>query len=82
MKKTIYTDEYRAVILNLIRARHSCQFTQEEVARALEKPRSYVAKVENYTQRIDIVELKRFCDLYKSDLIEIIAPLMLKTIIQ
>ena len=76
MKKSIYTDEYRSVVLNLIRARHVCQLTQEEVAKALEKPRSYVAKVENFTQRIDIVELKRFCDLYRADLMEVIAPLL------
>ncbi|MBI5306663.1 helix-turn-helix domain-containing protein, partial [Candidatus Wolfebacteria bacterium] len=34
----------------------------------LKKPQSYISKVETGEQRIDVIELKLFADLYKKDL--------------
>ena len=65
MPKTIRTSEYRRVIGRLKQARLDAGLTQKEVSEKTKKPQSYVSKVEAGEQRIDIIELKIFADLYK-----------------
>jgi len=38
--------------------------TQEDVARRLKKPQSFVSKCESGERRVDVVELERFAKLY------------------
>lgn len=68
MPKTIYTNEYQQVIERLKNARLELGLTQKEVAERIKKPQSYVSKVEAGEQRVDIIELKHFAELYKKDL--------------
>lgn len=65
---TIHSKEYQAIIERLIKARKDANLTQKEVAKKLNKPQSYVSKVENHQRRLDILELKEFAGIYKVSL--------------
>ena len=66
MPKTIHTNEYQQVIEHLKQARLNVGLTQKEVSEKIKKPQSYISKVEAGEQRVDIIELKVFADLYKN----------------
>ncbi len=68
MGRTIRTKEYGIIIEKLRQARLDAGLTQDEVADKLNRPQSYVSKCEAGEQRIDILELKKFAELYKKDL--------------
>jgi transcriptional regulator with XRE-family HTH domain len=55
--KSIHDHRYIQFIELLTKTREDAQVTQTELARRLDKPQSFVAKVENLDRRIDIVEL-------------------------
>lgn len=65
MTKTIYTEKYKRVLERLLQARKEKGLTQSDVAKALGKHQSYVAKCESGERRIDIVELSDFAHLYR-----------------
>ena len=54
---SIHDPRYRNLIQKLIAIRELRKITQVELATSLEKNQSYIAKVENYDRRIDILEL-------------------------
>ena len=54
---SIHDPRYRKLIQKLIAIRELRKITQVELATSLEKNQSYIAKVENYDRRIDIIEL-------------------------
>ena len=56
---------YREFLERLRAARLEAALTQEEVARELAKPQSYVSKCESGERRVDVVELERFAKLYR-----------------
>ena len=56
---SIYSDEYQLVIKALRDARIAQGMTQESLARMLERPQSFVAKVESGERRLDVVEFVR-----------------------
>lgn len=68
MPKTIHTNEYHAVVKRLKQARIEAGLTQKETASKIKRPQSYVSKVEAGEQRLDILELKVFANLYKKKL--------------
>lgn len=68
MPKTIRTSEYQQVVERLKQARLDVGLTQKEVSEKIKKPQSYVSKVEAGEQRVDIIELKLFANLYKKKL--------------
>ena len=45
-------------------ARLEAGLTQQEVARSLRRPQSFVSKCESGERRVDVVELERFARLY------------------
>lgn len=67
MEKTIYKKEYRQIIDKLKKARLESGLAQKEVAKKLKRSQSYISKIEAGEQRIDVIELKLFADLYKKD---------------
>ncbi len=57
MTKSLHTDAYARFVAALTSARRESKFTQQEIARRLGKPQSYVAKIEGGERRLDVVEL-------------------------
>ena len=56
---------YREFLRLLKGARRRATLTQIQVARALGRPQSFVAKCESGERRIDIIELEEFARLYR-----------------
>lgn len=54
---SIHDPRYRKLIKALIYTRELKNITQVQIASSLKKPQSYVAKVENFERRIDVLEL-------------------------
>jgi len=59
-----YREQYDAFLKRLRQARLKAGLTQEEVARRLGKPQSFVSKCESGERRVDVVELTRLAKLY------------------
>lgn len=73
--KTIYHDTYRELIDELIKLRKRANLTQTQVAEKLHKPQSYIAKIENFERKLDILEFVQLCrviDVKASELIVLI----------
>ena len=68
MSKSIYSKEYKNVIEKLKKARFEAGLKQEEVAKKLKKPQSYISKIERGERRIDVAELKELAKIYKRDI--------------
>lgn len=66
--KTIYTSEYKSLMGKLKKARVEAGFTQQEVAKKLKKPQSYVSKSESGERRLDFVEISNFLKIYGKDI--------------
>ncbi len=64
MGKSIHTKEYKIFVERLRKARLEAGLTQVEAAKKLGRPQSHISNVETGQQRVDIVELKRFANLY------------------
>jgi transcriptional regulator with XRE-family HTH domain len=56
MSGALHTRRYRKFCQRLVEARKSARMTQAQLADALKKPQSYVAKCEAAQRRLDIVE--------------------------
>ncbi|MCW1948911.1 MAG: helix-turn-helix transcriptional regulator [Candidatus Shapirobacteria bacterium] len=68
MPKSTHTDDYKIIIARLKKIRLELGLKQEDVANKLNKPQSFVSKVECGERRLDIVELKKLAKLYKKDI--------------
>jgi len=53
----MHDPRYQDLIKKLIALRESKNVTQVELARRLEKPQSYVSKIEILERRLDVIEL-------------------------
>ena len=56
--KSIHDPRYEIVIQALVAARIEHGITQTQLAIKLNRPQSFVAKVEGFDRRLDLVELK------------------------
>jgi transcriptional regulator with XRE-family HTH domain len=68
MIKTIYSKEHGSLVERLKKARLEAGLDQAAVAKILKKSQSYISKVESGQRRIDVIQLKKFADIYKKDL--------------
>lgn len=57
MAKSLRTPEHLALMQVLIEIRKEAGITQQELADILDRPQSYVAKVETGERRLDVVEM-------------------------
>ena len=57
MTKSVHTRNYKAFLALLIKARKDAGVTQEQLARRLSRPQSFVSKCENGERRVDVIEL-------------------------
>lgn len=53
---SIYLEQYRLVIHTLKEVRIKQNITQEKLAQALNRPQSFIAKVESEERQLDVVE--------------------------
>ncbi|MCX8585424.1 helix-turn-helix transcriptional regulator [Gilliamella sp. B3023] len=56
MMTSIYLEQYRLVIHTLKEVRIKQNITQEKLAQALNRPQSFIAKVESGERQLDVVE--------------------------
>ncbi|QQS31926.1 MAG: helix-turn-helix transcriptional regulator [Acidobacteriota bacterium] len=75
MEKSIYSQEYSLFLEHLRKAREEKGLTQTEVAERLGQTQSFVSKVERGERRIDIVELRAFCNAIGIDLPKFVAKI-------
>ena len=64
MSKSIHTKEYAYLVERIRKARVEAGLTQVQVAKKIGRPQSHISNIESGQQRIDVIELKRFADLY------------------
>ena len=56
MTRSIHSETYRELIGRLAEARAAAGLTQQALADRLGRPQSYVAKVEVFERRLDVIE--------------------------
>ena len=62
MEKSIYTDEYSLFLRELRQVREEKGLTQTDIAVRLGQTQSFISKVERGERRLDVVELRAYCD--------------------
>lgn len=72
---SVYSEEYQLVINALKDARKARGITQTQLAEALGKPQSFIAKVENGERRLDVVEFVHLARLVGADVGEVLGSL-------
>ncbi|MFA2865101.1 helix-turn-helix transcriptional regulator [Acinetobacter oleivorans] len=73
--RSIHDPRYQDLIKKLIELRESRNVTQVELARRLNKPQSYVSKIEILERRIDVIELIDWLNALDKKTIEFISQL-------
>lgn len=68
MDKTIFTDSHKQLVSQLVKARKKAKLRQVDAARKLGRTQSYISKIESGQRRVDTVQLKEFCRIYKKNL--------------
>ena len=68
MDKTIFTDSHKQLVSQLVKARKKVKLRQVDAAKKLGRTQSYISKIESGQRRIDTVQLKEFCRIYKKNL--------------
>ena len=63
MAKSLHSKQYAKLVAVLITARKGQGMTQQQLADALKKPQSWIAKIEGGERRVDLVE---FTDIAKA----------------
>lgn len=61
MEKTIYTKEYITFLKCLVNARKSAGITQVQFAEMIGQTQSFVSRCERGERRVDVIELRVFC---------------------
>lgn len=70
--RSIHDPRYQDLIKKLIELRESKDMTQVELARRLDKPQSYVSKVEILERRLDVIELIDWLKILEVELVNFI----------
>lgn len=68
--------EWLIIVRALVRVREEAGLSQSELARRLGRRQSYVWKVENAQQRIDLLELVDICRACQTDAGQIVAEIV------
>ncbi|WP_081774798.1 helix-turn-helix domain-containing protein [Acetobacter okinawensis] len=74
--KTVHDPQYVEFIGRLRRARKARGYTQGDLAELLNKPQSYVSKVETCERRIDVIEAARWCSSLSLVIQDLLPPLI------
>jgi len=62
MHKSLFTEDYRLFLKHIKRARESAGLTQQQLAAKLATTQSFVSKCERGERRLDIVEVRAWCE--------------------
>jgi len=73
--KSVFTDEYDTLLRRLLAARKLAKLTQQDLARRLGKPQSFVSKYERRERRLDVIEYLSITRAIGADPHEIIREL-------
>ncbi len=73
--KSNFTEIYRQFTQSLVTARQQKSLTQDELARILGKPQSFVSKFENGQRRLDVVELIEIASVLDLDAGELMSQI-------
>lgn len=77
MPKTLRTPAHAALMASLIDQRKFQSMTQQQLANALRRPQSYVAKIETGERRIDAVEVVEWALVLDTDLEILLRPVII-----
>jgi transcriptional regulator with XRE-family HTH domain len=76
LTKSIHTGRYKRLRELLCFYRERSGLTQSQLAQAIDRPQSFVSKVESGERRVDVVELIELLTAMKADPIDFLAALM------
>jgi transcriptional regulator with XRE-family HTH domain len=54
--RSVYSENYRLFLKLIISARRDSGFTQQELAKILKRPQSFISKYERGERRLDLIE--------------------------
>lgn len=64
---SIYSEEYQLLIKTLRDARTEKGITQQKLAQAMNRPQSFIAKIESGERRLDVIEFAHVAQLLGID---------------
>jgi len=67
LDKSVHSAGQTAFFELMVKARKSAGLTQQELAKRLHKPQSFVAKYEGGERRVDVVEFIEICKAIEAD---------------
>lgn len=73
--RSVYTNQYRRFRALLIEARKAAGLTQVALAEQLERPQSFVSKVERGERRLDVVEFLEVARVLRLDVVAFLQQL-------
>ena len=76
MPKSVFSNRYRAFLAGLIEARRRAALTQVDLAARLDKPQSFVSKVERGERRLDFVEFVDWAQAIGVDELDLAAAIL------
>jgi transcriptional regulator with XRE-family HTH domain len=76
MSRTIHTPGHQALCALLIATRRAAGLTQQQVAQKLDRPQSFLAKVERGERRLDVVEFIAMARVLGREPVELMATLV------
>jgi len=66
-KKSLGSREHRELIALLVQKRRDAGLTQEDVAKQMRWPQSYISKIESGDRRLDVIEFIRIASVIGFD---------------
>ena len=73
--KSVYTTQYRRFRALLIQARKAAGLTQVALAAQLNRPQSFVSKVERGERRLDVIEFLEVARVLRLDVVTFLSKL-------
>jgi transcriptional regulator with XRE-family HTH domain len=68
LKDASYRRAYAQFLVRLKQARAEAALTQVEVANRINRPQSFVSKIESGERRVDVLELSELATIYRKSL--------------
>jgi transcriptional regulator with XRE-family HTH domain len=73
LRKTLRSRENNKLIELLVNARDQAGMSQRQLAAALNRPRSFISRIESGERRLDVVEFVAVANALKLDALELFA---------